>query len=121
MPCNLFEWAEFMQCGNSRIVYTTIGSDVFVSTVFLGMDHGFGMGGPPILFETLIGGSGMDGKMYRYETMKEAEKGHYDCVDKVRYTLCGTLPVTHTVRSEEVAKEIVLTEAENKTYRHDKH
>ena len=50
----------------------------FVSTVFLGLDHSFGFGGPPPLFETAIfdrdDRANID--MWRYSTWDEAMAGH---------------------------------------------
>lgn len=54
---------------------TSVGKDVQVSTVFLGLDHGYGEG-PPILFETLVFGGPLDQSGDRYCTWEEAEAGH---------------------------------------------
>lgn len=67
-----------------RVALTKIAEDVEVSTVFLGLDHNFGDGSKPILFETLVFGGPMDGSMRRYENWIEAEQGHQLMVDKVR-------------------------------------
>jgi hypothetical protein len=56
---------------------------VQVSTVFLGLDHSFGEG-PPLLFETLVSGGALAGKMDRYTTWEEAEQGHARMVERVR-------------------------------------
>jgi hypothetical protein len=48
---------------------------VYVSTVFLGLDHSFGEG-PPQLFETMIFGGEHDEYQERYSTWDEAEAGH---------------------------------------------
>lgn len=59
--------------------YATIGrcesGDVTVSTVWLGMDHGWGKG-KPIIFETMIFGGEHDQYQERYSTQKEAVAGH---------------------------------------------
>jgi hypothetical protein len=34
------------------------------------------MGGPPLIFETMVFGGSKDGEMDRYSTKEEAEKGH---------------------------------------------
>ena len=47
-----------------------------VSTVFLGLDHNFSKGGPPILFETMIFGPKGEEMCKRYATWEEAEEGH---------------------------------------------
>lgn len=47
-----------------------------VSTVFLGIDHSFGYGGPPVLFETMIFGGEQDGYQERCCTYDEAIAMH---------------------------------------------
>jgi hypothetical protein len=54
VPCeDLFEWGEWLETAD-RIVFQTDVGEYFVSTVFLGLDHGYPRGAPPILFETMI-------------------------------------------------------------------
>jgi len=48
---------------------------VFVSTIFLGIDHNFG-GGKPLVFETMIFGGKHDLYQERYSTYEEAIEGH---------------------------------------------
>lgn len=62
--------------------FTEIHARRFVSTVFLGLDHGFG--GPPIVFETMVFTDGKGGDMERYSTYDEAMAGHKVMVEKVR-------------------------------------
>lgn len=54
---------------------------VAVSTVLLVADHNF-MGGPPVLWETMIfgGPSDCDGSQWRYASRGAAKKGHRDAV-----------------------------------------
>ncbi len=61
---------------------TTIGA-VDVSTVFLGLDHGYG-DGPPVLFETMVFGGPLDGEQVRYKTWEQAEAGHTAMVQTVQ-------------------------------------
>jgi hypothetical protein len=51
--------------------------------VFLGLDHNFGQG-PPVLWETLVFGTSMDGEMRRYTSREAAVAGHADMLDAVR-------------------------------------
>lgn len=67
--------------GNRHIGHTVVGN-AEVSTVFLGIDHGFGRG-EPILFETMIFGGEHNGYQERYCTWKEAEEGHKRAVELV--------------------------------------
>lgn len=60
---------------NRNIKVTNITDDVFISTVFLGLDHGFG--NPiPIVFETLVFGGPLDNEGARYSFYQEAIEGH---------------------------------------------
>jgi hypothetical protein len=63
---------------NRRIAYTKVGSKA-VSTVFLGIDHGFD-GGPPVLFETMVFGGKFNEYMKRYSTYNGALEGHDETV-----------------------------------------
>jgi hypothetical protein len=76
-------WCDFM-CSKERIVAQTRLGDVLVSTVFLGLDHGWGRKGPPILFETMIFGGEFDEDCWRYSSWDDAEAGHNAAVRKVR-------------------------------------
>jgi hypothetical protein len=77
----LFEWGEWMQTADRRVAHDDIDG-VSVSTVFLGLDHGFGHGAPK-LFETMVFGLD-DDYQERYSTWAEAEAGHARAVAIVR-------------------------------------
>lgn len=47
-----------------------------VSTVFLGRDLNLHFEGPPVLWETMVLGGAFDGMQRRWETQREARKGH---------------------------------------------
>lgn len=72
---SVYDWGKAREKQN-RIVAKTLIREVKVSTVFLGLDHGFINAGHPILFETMVFGGEHDGFMNRYSTWEEAEKGH---------------------------------------------
>jgi hypothetical protein len=100
---NIREWGEWMEGDFSpdgpkkrRVAETSING-WWVSTVFLGLNHGFY--GPPRWFETMvfeeyppppeIGGKIrqlLDEMQVRYETWAEAEEGHAAIVEMIR---CG--------------------------------
>lgn len=71
---DLIEWATWFEKANRHVAQTMIG-EVKVSTVFLGLDHGWD-GKTPLWFETMIFGGPHDGYMNRYSTWDEAEAGH---------------------------------------------
>ncbi len=90
------EWGRWMELGIGanprRVSYTVIQDDpgVYVSTVFLGLDHGFGRDERntlPVLWETMVFGGPMDGEQDRYETKNQAIAGHLTIVDEVRKAL----------------------------------
>lgn len=72
---DMMKWGKFMQGKDSRRVALTQVGDIQVSTVFLGLDHSFGIGAP-VLFETRVFGGPLDEEQDRYSTWDEAEAGH---------------------------------------------
>lgn len=84
---DLLTWARWLENSENRIVdKTQLSDDTSVSTVFLGIDHSFGWGdgGKPILFETMVFRNGEGGDCERYSTWSQAVKGHKEMVEKVR-------------------------------------
>ena len=80
---DLVAWGEWMEDeDNVRVASTHIGT-VWVSTVFLGLDHNWGRG-RPLLFETMAfcGDVGENIEMDRCSTWAEAEAMHRRCVDR---------------------------------------
>jgi hypothetical protein len=75
-------WARWFETAD-RCVKLTIQGDVRVSTVFLGLDHGWDDKGPPVVFETMVFIGDRDEDMERYCTWDEAEAGHARWVAKV--------------------------------------
>jgi len=78
VPCeNILEWAAwFAQNHESRVVVKTeLPSGTTVSTVFLGIDHGF-RGGDPVLWETMMFGGNYDLACDRYRSRRDAIVGH---------------------------------------------
>lgn len=74
---DLLRWAEwFESSGARRVAFTQVSDEVKVSTVFLGLDHNFGMQGPPVLWETMIFGGKHDTEMWRYSSKEDALVGH---------------------------------------------
>lgn len=103
VPCTLHEWAVQFEDGATRRVALTRIGPYEISTVFLGLDHNFYPGGPPILFETMsfvtTGGqlrpeadNPIDG---RDSTWTEAEDRHRLAVEWLQENRCepSELPV----------------------------
>lgn len=70
---DIIKWGAWMKTSDRTIRKTHVGK-VWVSTVFLGLDHNF-CGGPPLLYETMIFEMG-DEYQERYATEQEAIEGH---------------------------------------------
>ena len=87
MPIEDMElWAraiELEDLQDRTVRRSELDNDVLISTVFLGIDHGYN--GVPLLFETMIFGGEHDGYQERYSTWEEAEKGHQKQLIKVLY------------------------------------
>ena len=76
-PIGRVEWQLLLMSGEGyeRIAETTIG-DVYVSTVWLGLNHAAYVGEPPLIFETMIFGGCDDGYQCRYSSESAAIEGH---------------------------------------------
>ena len=65
----------------TRVASTALTEEIWISTVFLGMDHSFSGSGPPLLFETRIFGGPSDKFQKRCSTWEEAEALHAEAVE----------------------------------------
>ena len=84
VPAGHYEWAEYMNIAEKDQLYRHVALYEYyiddkqycnLSTVFLGIDHGFNSE-VPILFESLVFQGSMDQTMERYSTWDAAEIGH---------------------------------------------
>jgi len=57
--------------------------DIFISTVFLGLDHAWIPGGNPVLWETMIFGGEHDQYQERYTSYEDALEGHQKALNLV--------------------------------------
>lgn len=83
-PIDMQEWVVLFGKKERIIKQETLPNGKFVSTVYLGLDHSFGMGGP-LIFETMVfpkKGDGHDIDIKRYATLEEAKEGHKRMVEK---------------------------------------
>lgn len=80
---DLVVWAVWFENTERHIVNDTFG-DARVSTVFLGLDHSFGVG-PPILWETMVFGGKLSEEGDRCSGGREqAEAMHRAWCEKVK-------------------------------------
>ena len=80
---DVIQWARWFETADRRVARTDLPGGVEVSTVFLGLDHSFGLAKTPILFETMVFGGKYDQYEERYATWEEAEEGHSRAVAMV--------------------------------------
>jgi len=78
------QWATEMQT-IKRVGIDEV-KDTTVSTVFLGLDHSFGVTDKPVLFETMTFGSNPDFSefQWRYDSWDKAVKGHQEIVKQIK-------------------------------------
>lgn len=94
-PITLEQWRWLFERGEDyRRVATVEVAGCWVSTVWLGLDHNFGFGGPPHIFETMafIGarnGDSTDDIVMRTSTEEEAHEAHARVVDQVKVLLAA--------------------------------
>jgi hypothetical protein len=82
---DLLTWARWFEEADRRVMQTKLGP-FWVSTVFLGMDHGWGRG-RPVLFETMIFFLGDGFWQDRCSSWEEAEILHGCACMQVRAAL----------------------------------
>jgi hypothetical protein len=80
---NILAWAKLVSDAKyKRIDESTLSDGTWISTVWLGANHRFGGGGPPLIFETMVFKSGDSVDVDRYATEADAIKGHQEMVAK---------------------------------------
>lgn len=85
---DVLEWARFFEDKEKRVVKQDHFGNVMVSTVFLGMDHGFslnpGPGYRPVLWETMVFNGSEGGWQARARSLDEALIQHDQAVAVVK-------------------------------------
>lgn len=80
---DLLKWAAwYEEIGTGRQLARDEIGGATVSTVFLGLDHGWG--GIVQLWETMVFGGALEGEQVRYAARAEALAGHAEMVARVR-------------------------------------
>lgn len=89
---DVLAWGEWFATADRQVARDADeATGVWLSTVFLGLDHQWGTG-PPILFESLVFVpptyrgplARFDGHIKRYATWAEAERGHAAILARLR-------------------------------------
>lgn len=98
VPCkNIVEWGKWFSRANRIVQQVRLPSGIFVSTVFLGLDHNYGEG-KPLLWETMIFGGRRDQYQERYSSKKEALDGHKRALELVSSEIAPNSEVMVTGR-----------------------
>lgn len=80
---DLLTWAKWFGTRKRVLAFETVGQNM-ISTIFLGIDHNFEEGGPPVLWETMSFGAKLNNEMLRCAGTKEqAEAMHEEMVKAV--------------------------------------
>jgi len=85
---DVLEWAQWFEGSRKdRIVEQTKIKQgktklkkIFISTVFLGLDHSWGLSAKPTLWETMVFNGPSDGYHMHYASLIAAKKGHAQTV-----------------------------------------
>ncbi|HEX3445807.1 MAG TPA: hypothetical protein VHS80_13910 [Chthoniobacterales bacterium] len=95
VECDLITWAMWFEKSRQRIIEQDQIGDLWVSTIFIGLNHQYGRG-PPLWFETMVFHEpeyepGLDrmirpeaGYCERYTTIQEARAGHAAAIEWIR-------------------------------------
>jgi len=75
---DIIQWGRFLE--QDRRVDLTIINGASISTVFLGLDHGYGDHIHPVLYETMVFSRNEDEPCWRYTSEEEARIGHLKVV-----------------------------------------
>jgi hypothetical protein len=76
---DVLAWHVWSMGANVSVARTHLDDGTYVSTVFLGIDHG--IGDVPILFETMIFGGPLHDTKYRTANWRTAELAHARAVE----------------------------------------
>ena len=83
-PLTLEQWSQLFEFTKYRVIASDNVNNLWVSTVWLGLDHRHFGDGPPLIFETMIFNTDDFNdvvEMDRYSTLEEAVKGHAAMVE----------------------------------------
>jgi hypothetical protein len=82
---DVYTWSEWFETAwpERQLADDEPVPGVHVSTVFLGVDHSFGCGQAPVLWETMVWGGFLDGEIDRYSSREEALAGHQATLERV--------------------------------------
>jgi hypothetical protein len=96
VECDLMTWAMWLEKNRQRIIEQDQVEELWVSTIFMGLDHSYRPKGPPLWFETMVFHEPeyeprLDrmirpeaGYCERYTTIQEARAGHAAAIEWIK-------------------------------------
>lgn len=75
-PLTVLEWARLFENRTYAVIQQNGFKNLFLSTVWLGINNNFFGRGPPVIFETMIFWGDEPGPMWRYCTEAAARRNH---------------------------------------------
>lgn len=90
-PIDMERWTKLFEDFEYRRIAETHIRDVWVSTVWLGLDHAWLPHNRPLIFETMVFGGDMDGEMGRCGSESEARVMHEEFVKLVKERLDASI------------------------------
>jgi hypothetical protein len=83
-PLSFTEWGLLCESDEYRRIAKSQCADVWVSTIWMGIDYTWGMGPHRAIFETMVFGEGAwAGYVARYPTEAAARAGHDEVVARI--------------------------------------
>ena len=86
VPCcdihDIEAWGRWFEQAD-RLVGSNVVRGIWVSTIFLGIDHNFAGEGDPILFQTTASNEELEISEWRYSTWEQAARGHQTIVNGI--------------------------------------
>lgn len=89
-PITFQRWCLLFEDRRYQVVERTEIGNVLISTVWLGLDHGFGRSDEPLIFETMIFGGAEAEELYRYASEDEARAHHAKLVEQMTLIASAT-------------------------------
>lgn len=105
-PITMQKWSRMFEDIRYRVVASNNVNNIWISTIWLGLDLNYGLGGPPLLFETMVFDTDnitrpwRDIEMRRYSTEAEAREGHAELLELVTLLESTNTQPTETGETE---------------------
>lgn len=83
-PISFWEWTALFAHRDRHVAVTAVAEGIEVSTVWMGIDYGFGRTESPLIYETMIFGGARHGDQWRTPNRDAALAAHDQAVALAR-------------------------------------